>query len=100
PRSPDSFPFEVRVTAAGTPAGGRRPPQGGLFHSTPLPYPMKPRLGLLKRLRFGNTVGRSVALTPNQGASVAEYSAAGVGGTQRPSPVSSGPLMARVGTRP
>src|SRR4030081_499802 len=49
---------------------------------------MKPRSGLAKRLRFGKTVGISVALTPNHFASVAEYSSTDVVGIHRPSSVS------------
>ena len=48
---------------------------------------MKPRFGFAKRPMFGNTTGRSVALTPNHVASVALYSSTLVVGIHRRSPV-------------
>src|ERR1700680_308174 len=77
----------------------RRPPFRP-HPDTAQPAIMKPRSGWLKRPRFGNTVGMSAALTPNHLARVDAYSSTEVVGIQRPSPVSSGPLMTSVGTVP
>src|SRR3954463_15896369 len=61
---------------------------------------MNPTSGWANRYRFGKTVLTSVLLTPNQRARVAEYSSTAMVGIQRPRPVSSGPVMARVGVLP
>ena len=58
---------------------------------------MNPRSGFANLPRLGSTSGRSLLATPNQRARVAEYSSTEVVGIQRPSPASSGPLMASVG---
>lgn len=63
-------------------------------------YSMKPRSGLEKRPRFGNTVGISVAVRPNHFASVALYSSTLVVGIQRPVLVSLGPLTRSSGKLP
>jgi hypothetical protein len=60
----------------------------------------KPRSGWPNWPRLGKTVGMFEALTPNHLARVAEYSSTEVEGIQRPSPVSSGPLIARLGIWP
>jgi len=63
-------------------------------------YAMKPRFGIAKRPMFGSTVGRLLALTPNQVASVALYSSTLVVEIQRPRPVSSSELTTKLGIRP
>ena len=58
---------------------------------------MKPRFGVAKFLRLGNTYGVSAALSPNHEASVAAYCSTEVVGIHRPralepASASSGPL--------
>lgn len=71
-----------------------------IFAARSCGYVMKSSPCVTKRPRFGKMVPMSVFETPNQRASVAEYSSTEVVGIQRPVLVSSGPLMASVGKRP
>jgi hypothetical protein len=63
-------------------------------------YCIKPRSVRANLPMFGSTAGKSLWPTPNQRASVAEYSSTAIVGIHRPSPESSGPSICKTGTRP
>lgn len=64
-------------------------------------YFMNPMFWVVKLARFGKTLGKSSAETPNQVASVAPYWSSDIVGIQLPRlPESSGPPSASVGKLP